>query len=77
MSNIPFSIAMSVYHKDNATYLDRALESITKRQSILPSEIVLVCDGPLGAELESVIYKYVKEYPIFNIIRLPDNKGLN
>ena len=76
MNDTPFSIAMSVYHKDNATYFERALKSITEQQTIAPSEIVLVCDGPLNGELDAVIDCFQKRYPIFNIIRLPQNKGL-
>ena len=40
MNNRPFSVAMSVYNKDNADYLDRALQSITEQQTIMPTEIV-------------------------------------
>ena len=76
MNKIPFSIAMSVYNKDNPIFLDRALQSITDEQTIMPSEIVLVCDGPLNSELDAVIDHYQTKYPIFNIIRLPQNKGL-
>jgi len=71
-----FSVAMSVYIKDNALFFDRALESITELQSVKPSEIVLVCDGPLNSDLNSVIDKYQNKYPIFNVIRLSENKGL-
>lgn len=76
MDNSPFSIAMSVYQKDNAAFFDRALQSITEQQTIMPSEIVLVCDGPLNSDLDKVIDTYQTKYPIFNIIRLPQNKGL-
>ena len=76
MNNTPFSIAMSVYYKDSAEYFDRALQSITEAQTKIPSEIVLVCDGPLNSELDAVIDTYQSRYPIFNIIRLPQNKGL-
>lgn len=76
MNNTPFSIAMSVYHKDNAAYFERALQSITEEQTKMPSEIVLVCDGPLNSELDAVIDTYQKRYPIFKLIRLPQNKGL-
>lgn len=76
MNHVPFSIAISVYHKDNAIYFDRALQSITENQSIKPDEIVLVCDGKLNAELDGVIAKYQSKYPIFKLIRLPENKGL-
>lgn len=76
MDNTPFSVAMSVYHKDNAVYFDRALQSITENQTIMPSEIVLVCDGPLNEDLDSVIEKYQNRYHFFKIIRLKENKGL-
>lgn len=76
MNNRPFSVAMSVYHKDNADYFDRALQSITEHQTVKPTEIVLVCDGPLNERLDAVINKYRKEYPIFKVIRLKKNKGL-
>lgn len=76
MESIPFSIAMSVYHKDNSVFFDRALQSITERQSVKPDEVVLVCDGPLNGDLDAVIEKYQSQYPIFNVIRLRENKGL-
>lgn len=76
MNDTPFSIAMSVYHKDSATFFDRALQSITEQQTIMPSEIVLVCDGTLNSDLDAVIDDYQKRFPIFKIIRLPQNKGL-
>ncbi len=76
MDRPPFSIAMSVYHKDNAINFSRALQSITEEQTVMPSEIVLVCDGPLNKELDSVIETYQGRYRIFKIIRLSQNKGL-
>lgn len=76
MKNCSFSVAMSVYYKDNAVFFDRALQSITERQTIKPTEIVLVCDGPLNEQLDAVIDKYRKQYPIFKILRLKDNRGL-
>lgn len=78
MSNVtPFSVAMSVYHKDNAEYFDRALASITSLQSVMPEEIVLVADGPLNEALDGVITKYETMYPaLMTVIRLPENRGL-
>jgi len=76
MDKTPFSIAISVYKNDNADFFDRALDSITEKQTIMPDEIVLICDGPLNENLDSVIEKYRRKYPIFNIIRLPTNNGL-
>ncbi len=71
-----FTVAMSVYKNDKPEFLDRALESITEKQSILPDEIVLVVDGPIPEELNQIIFKYEKRYSIFNTIRLPKNLGL-
>ena len=76
MNNFSFSVAMSVYYKDNAVFFDRALQSITERQTVKPTEIVLVCDGSLNEQLDAVIDKYRKQYPIFKILRLKDNGGL-
>ena len=76
MEYSPFSIAMSVYHKDNATFFSRALQSITEQQTVKPSEIVLICDGPLNSDLDAVINNFQANFPVFNIIRLPENKGL-
>ena len=49
-----FSVLMSVYKSDDPNNLDIALTSIEK-QTLEPSEIVLVEDGPISADLEKVI----------------------
>lgn len=74
--NKKFSVAMSVYKNDNSIHFKRALDSITELQSIVPNEIVLVVDGPVGDALNEVIENVSEKYDIFNIIRLPENKGL-
>ena len=77
MNELKFSVAMSVYYKDNPDFFDIALKSITEDQTVLPNEIVLVADGPVSDELNSVIDKYEKKYAeLFNVVRLPENKGL-
>lgn len=75
MNHKSFSVAISVYKNDNPEFFDRALESITDSQTIKPSEIVLVVDGPVPNEINSVIEKYAAKY-VFNIIRLETNGGL-
>jgi glycosyltransferase involved in cell wall biosynthesis len=67
---------MSVYKNDNAIHFERALDSITELQTVKPSEIVLVVDGPIGDELNAVITKYEKKYDFFKAIMLTENKGL-
>ena len=54
----PFSVAMCVYGKDNPKWFDRALQSIIVDQTVKPSEVVLVVDGPVPDTIKSVIKKY-------------------
>lgn len=72
----PFSVVMSVYENDNPDYFRRAIESITIEQTIQPDEIVLVIDGPIDKELDSVIHECVNNNASINLIRLPKNSGL-
>jgi glycosyltransferase involved in cell wall biosynthesis len=76
MSEYKFSVAISVYKDDDSKFFDRALESITVLQTVKPSEVVLVVDGLVSDEIDKVINKYIALTGIFNVIRLPENKGL-
>jgi glycosyltransferase involved in cell wall biosynthesis len=76
MNNIDFSVAMSVYKNDNAEFFCRAIESITDMQTVKPTEIVLVVDGPVGEELDAAICDCEKKYAYLKAIRLPENGGL-
>ncbi len=67
-----YSVLMATYKNDNAQYLEEALQSMFA-QSYLPDEIVLVCDGPLGDDLEYVIKKHIHK---LKVVRLNSNKGL-
>lgn len=72
-----FSICMSVYKSDNPDYVQMALDSILVHQSVKPSEIVLVQDGPISEELSQLLSKYEEKYNgIVSVIRLEENKGL-
>lgn len=55
----PFSVAMSVYGKDNPEWFDSALESLLN-QTVRPNEIVLVVDGPVPNSVQDVIDKYTE-----------------
>ncbi|MEG2789542.1 MAG: glycosyltransferase [Romboutsia sp.] len=71
-----FSVLLSVYKKENPEYLKVALKSILN-QTIRPSEIVVVKDGPLTEELECVLNSfYEKNKLIFNVVELKENRGL-
>lgn len=53
---------MSVYVKENPDYFMQALDSVIQ-QSLQPDEIVIVKDGGLTEELETVIEKAKERYP--------------
>ena len=58
MSDITsFSVAMSVYGRDHADWFDTALDSIV-HQSVHPSEIILVVDGPVPQDIHAVVERY-------------------
>ena len=76
MTNKPFSVAMSVYKNDSAEYFDIAMQSITEKQTAMPDEVVLVVDGPIGNEIDSVIEKYSSKYEGLKVVRLSENGGL-
>lgn len=70
-----FSVLMSVYFRERPAYLRCALDSVFA-QTIPPSEVVLVEDGPLTEELEKVIATFSAAHSELKIIRLPQNGGL-
>lgn len=71
-----YSVLMSVYYKENPTWLKESIESILN-QTVRTNDFVLIEDGILTEELEKIVEKYEKEYPeIFNIVRLKENVGL-
>lgn len=71
-----FSVLMSVYIKEHADYLDACMESIVN-QTVRPSEIVIVYDGPVTDELREVVGRYDAAYPeLIKVVANPVNKGL-
>lgn len=65
------SVLMSVYDRENPEYLDKALASIYN-QTLPPKEVVLVEDGPISSNLESII----KKYPSLKRVSIPVNLQL-
>jgi len=74
-NNPSFSVLLSVYHKENPLFLKQALESIWDTQTLKPSEIVIVKDGPLTDELNQVIDNFSETAPV-KIVALEKNQGL-
>ncbi len=70
-----FSVLLSVYRKEQASYLRQSLDSIFS-QTLLPDEVILVKDGPLTDELDWVVEEFVLEYPALKVVPLTENQGL-
>lgn len=73
MSETKFSVSMCVYGKDDPQFFRAAVESILN-QTVTPSEVVLVVDGPVPEELDAVIRGY-EAMPIFRVVRFAENQG--
>lgn len=71
-----YSVLMSVYHKEKPEYLKQAIESI-QAQASPTNDFVLVCDGPLNAELDKIVNSKQQEMgKTLNVVRLTKNVGL-
>ena len=71
-----FSVLMSVYKNDKPEFLYCAIKSVTLLQTLQPSEVILVIDGPISVELNNCIKMLMEEIPYIRPIRLLENKGL-
>lgn len=69
-----FSVLISVYKNDKPEDFKKSLESISINQTLKPSEIVLVVDGPIPSKLNSVILNFNLE--TLKVYRLDKNYGL-
>ena len=69
-----FSVLITVYEKEKPYNLRKSLLS-SYRQTIRPTEIVLVCDGELTQELYDEIEQIKSEIPILKVYQLPCNVG--
>lgn len=72
-----FSVLISVYKNDRADDFRTALNSITTNQTLKPTEIVLVLDGPVPDDTNRVIAEAEEESPgLFKVIQFEKNQGL-
>ena len=72
-----FSVITSVYKNDKPEFVRVALDSMLVNQSVKPTEIVLVQDGPVPDGLSLLLSEYESKYPeVMHIIRLEINGGL-
>lgn len=81
MQKQKFSVLMSLYFKESPIFFKQAFHSIL-RQTVLPTEIVLVEDGVLPDSLEHVIVEIEQmmkeDYPNchLKVLRFKNNRGL-
>ena len=71
-----FSVLMSIYYKENPEDFNSCMKSIWDAQSLKPTEIVLVEDGPLTPELYSKLKVWQEKLNnTLKIIKLSQNVG--
>lgn len=71
------SVCTSVYKNDKPEFVRVALDSMLVNQSVKPTEIVLVQDGPVPDGLSLLLSEYETKYPeVMHVIRLEQNGGL-
>lgn len=70
-----FSVLLSLYIKEQPSSLIQSLNSLFS-QTLLPTEIVLVKDGPLTKELDTIVSDYERCYSILKVVALAQNQGL-
>lgn len=71
-----YSVLMSAYAGDRAIWLTDALESMAG-QTLAPSKIVLVFDGPVGQEVERAAERFNESHPgMLECVHLAQNVGL-
>lgn len=66
---------MSVYAKDRPDWVRQALDSVLN-QTLPPQEVVVVIDGPVPAEIQTVLDSYKAKYPQIKLAPLAKNGGL-
>lgn len=80
MESVPsekqFSVLMSVYKNDKPEQLEAAIDSVFAKQTLKPTEIVLVVDGPVPSEITDVLLRKEKEIPVLRVIKQEENLGL-
>ncbi len=71
-----FSVLSSIYHKEHPLHFNACMESIWDNQTLKPTEIVLIEDGPLTPELDQVIAHWKdKLADVLKITKLEKNVG--
>ena len=76
MQGASYSVLMSVYKKENASFFRAAVDSMLG-QTVPPTEFVLICDGPMTDALETEITALKRRCTcLLKVVRIPECKGL-
>lgn len=70
-----FSVAMAVYRGDNAADFATAVHSIYSQQTVKPTEIIIVVDGPIPDELEATLTELKRQINVIRFVRFDENRG--
>lgn len=71
-----YSVLMSVYCKEEPAHFRESMRSMLE-QTVQPTDFTVVCDGPLGVQLDSVLEEMLAAYPeIVHPVRLEKNMGI-
>jgi len=71
-----FSVLSSIYHKEHPLHFNSCMESIWDKQTLKPTEIVLIEDGPLTPELDQIIAKWQEKLgKVLRVKKLEQNVG--
>lgn len=76
MNNMNFTVVIPVYIKESAQNLKMALSSVLEKQTLKPTEVIIVEDGLLTEELYNILDHYDSVYTLVKRIRFLENKGV-
>jgi cellulose synthase/poly-beta-1,6-N-acetylglucosamine synthase-like glycosyltransferase len=71
-----FSVLISIYFKEQPEHLNQCLQSIWDNQTLKPSEIIMIEDGPLTSELDHIIELWKEKLvDVLKVTKLAENVG--
>lgn len=72
---LKFSVLLSLYDKEKPGFLRESLNSVFS-QTLRPTEVILVLDGPINKDLQQVVDSFTICHPELIIVPLSKNMGL-
>ena len=76
MKSAEFSVLMSLYINERPEYFRECMESVLS-QTVMPSEILIIKDGPVQEEVDFLLERYGRDNPgLIRTISYDVNRGL-